>query len=1152
MLALVALPALTMAQSNRRQAGKNILDHGEGGLAAPTFVRTPESHAAQPPVFIGRMWNAYSPQSSYTNLIYYDPYTDVVSIVHRTDRTGAGSGYVVYQVSDDGGVNWSPQIGPINAPGFNNGRHPNLLITNPTRTNDLFQTAAVATYNDLTVFGGIFGDVWYVTDNFLGSPSFFGNDSSMVFSYAGAADLNNGDCYFAIVSADFNSSPFAVSKMSKAGTALSPKVVLALPSEVIAESGAAIDVGVDGTVHWIGRAIWTASAGAPDENKFYWRYQRSTDGGKTWSAPEYIGPQVVGLHDSNYEFDMIVDVNNQVHLAALLVDSLATTGSGVALYDLVRSPAGTWRGDKVADIRVPLFFPPEYAVAGIGDLNAPEFAKTKDGTTLALKWIDIIPNPVTVDDSTKQEVFVASRVSGGSWTTPRNVSNAPQVRETFTNLAPIMRDDGQLFMFYVSPSTPGTDDLSEHDLWFLPDAKVVTTKANLAIADTLKGSPGQIIAVPIVLALDGNSIAALGATIKATGQIFSFTDFTPGPIIPGERFNVNAPAPDSVLLAFTDFGGGPIRQDGVLATLRFRISPQAKVGDVAKLEFRQVVASDPQFMNLPIRPISGQATIVIQPVTFSIDDTLSGAPEDTIAVRVRLAREDRPIDALGAAIKATNGLLSFAGFAQGPIIPGATLNVNAPAPDSVRLAYINFSGGPIVNDGVLVTLKFRIKNNAPAGAVSVLAFSDLSASDSNFRTLPVLGVPGKLTVVIQPAEIHGMKWHDFNGDGKKDPNEPGLAGWKIDLTGDATLSTTTDSLGNYRFTQLAPGNYTVAEVLQLGWQQTFPLAPGTHAVVLRSGQIVGNLDFGNWMPGSIHGTKWHDLNADGKKDPNEPGLKDWKIDLTGDAIQSTITDSFGNFRFMQLAPGNYTVAEVLQTEWQQSFPPEPGTHKIILAPGQSIGSLDFGNWRTGEMRGLVWRDLNANGVRDSNEPVIKGWRVNLAGVANLSTTTDTLGNYAFTLLKPGTYKITVESRDKWRVTFPRDSSYTVALVSAQVAGDLNFAIEPPVAVEERNQLQLPTVFALYQNYPNPFWSGATSPAAGNLSTTIKYSVPRRSHVKIEVFNTLGISVAVLVDEIHQPGYYAVKLESTNLPSGLYFYQLVAPGRVETKKLLIMK
>ena len=79
------------------------------------------------------------------------------------------------------------------------------------------------------------------------------------------------------------------------------------------------------------------------------------------------------------------------------------------------------------------------------------------------------------------------------------------------------------------------------------------------------------------------------------------------------------------------------------------------------------------------------------------------------------------------------------------------------------------------------------------------------------------------------AGIEGTKWLDTNGDGLWNANELALEGWTIflDLNGDGTLgadepSTVTDSDGNYSFTQLTAGRYTVAEVLQSGWQQTYP------------------------------------------------------------------------------------------------------------------------------------------------------------------------------------------------------------------------------------------------------------------------------------------------------------------------------------------
>lgn len=94
--------------------------------------------------------------------------------------------------------------------------------------------------------------------------------------------------------------------------------------------------------------------------------------------------------------------------------------------------------------------------------------------------------------------------------------------------------------------------------------------------------------------------------------------------------------------------------------------------------------------------------------------------------------------------------------------------------------------------------------------------------------------------------IMGMKYWDKNCNGKQDPGEPGLPGWTIKVTdGTNTYTTTTDGLGNYYFTNLTPGTWTVSEVQQVGWQQSAPGIPGTYIVPLLAGQVVSNRDFGN-------------------------------------------------------------------------------------------------------------------------------------------------------------------------------------------------------------------------------------------------------------------------------------------------------------------
>jgi hypothetical protein len=51
---------------------------------------------------------------------------------------------------------------------------------------------------------------------------------------------------------------------------------------------------------------------------------------------------------------------------------------------------------------------------------------------------------------------------------------------------------------------------------------------------------------------------------------------------------------------------------------------------------------------------------------------------------------------------------------------------------------------------------------------------------------------------------------------------PGLSGWVIELSGTVTATAVTDATGSYRFSGLPAGTYTICEVVQSGWRQTWP------------------------------------------------------------------------------------------------------------------------------------------------------------------------------------------------------------------------------------------------------------------------------------------------------------------------------------------
>lgn len=97
-----------------------------------------------------------------------------------------------------------------------------------------------------------------------------------------------------------------------------------------------------------------------------------------------------------------------------------------------------------------------------------------------------------------------------------------------------------------------------------------------------------------------------------------------------------------------------------------------------------------------------------------------------------------------------------------------------------------------------------------------------------------------------------------------------------------------------------------------------------------------------------------------------------------------------------------------------------------------------------------------------------------------------------------------------------------------------------VASEVTNNM--PNEFLLFQNFPNPF----------NPVTQIQYSLPISSEVRIEIYNSVGQLVELLVNESKQAGYYTATFDASGLATGVYMYKLTTPSFTQTKKMLLIK
>jgi len=88
----------------------------------------------------------------------------------------------------------------------------------------------------------------------------------------------------------------------------------------------------------------------------------------------------------------------------------------------------------------------------------------------------------------------------------------------------------------------------------------------------------------------------------------------------------------------------------------------------------------------------------------------------------------------------------------------------------------------------------------------------------------------------------------------------------------------------------------------------------------------------------------------------------------------------------------------------------------------------------------------------------------------------------------------------------------------------------------------PKDYYLNQNFPNPF----------NPTTTIKYDIKERAFVGLKIYDILGREAVVLINKEQNAGSYEVELNATELPSGVYFYQLRAGSFIKTKKMILLR
>ena len=136
-------------------------------------------------------------------------------------------------------------------------------------------------------------------------------------------------------------------------------------------------------------------------------------------------------------------------------------------------------------------------------------------------------------------------------------------------------------------------------------------------------------------------------------------------------------------------------------------------------------------------------------------------------------------------------------------------------------------------------------------------------------------------------------------------------------------------------------------------------------------------------------------------------------------------------------------------------------------------------------------------------------------------------------------------------TATRDGLFSADMLEIQKASLVNSAfmkenitIENPTGLDASDT---PSVFSLGNNFPNPF----------NPTTTLNFSIPENSHVKLMIYDILGRNVKMLVSGAYTAGNYTVVWDATDMngeqvSAGVYFYTITAGDFISTKRMLYMK
>lgn len=338
--------------------------------------------------------------------------------------------------------------------------------------------------------------------------------------------------------------------------------------------------------------------------------------------------------------------------------------------------------------------------------------------------------------------------------------------------------------------------------------------------------------------------------------------------------------------------------------------------------------------------------------------------------------------------------------------------------------------GPLAGVGMAFTGPQGLVGAGVTGAQGLVGWSDLPVGSYTVtETLPPFAInttPLAQVVAVQAGQVvtatfgnvlvgdlRACKFNDANGNGQRDPGEPGVAGISMTYLSEhgASGSGVTGADGCVLWRQVGRGLYAVAELTPPNCQVT--TSPYPPEITVTQGQV-GQALIGNRCFGGLLARVFEDQNDDGIWDPGEPPLGGVPVAWNNEFGESDfdVTGASGALLWTPLATGQYTVTAAL-------LPDFVATTALTQTAAVPVGAnviVDFGQRRaTACIDGRKVDDFHIG---------LPGWTIRAQwadGTGPVFTrTTDATGYFRFPALPLGVYRFWEELQTGWSPVTPAE------------------------------------------------------------------------------------------------------------------------------------